>query len=101
MQNTTLSMANIMVSVLAISGFAIDKFINNEMVPGPAKRGIANGLNAMSSLSKDSFIISPFTSLLCFEFSNKNPDREIIIPPAILRALIEIPKNVRIYRPAK
>lgn len=100
-QSVTPSIAIIIIPVFCNSGYSIDLFINNEMVPGPAKRGVASGLREISSFSIDSFIILPLISPLCFEFSNKNPERDIIIPPAIFKAAIEIPKKRRICEPIK
>ena len=63
-----------------------DKLINNEIEPGPANKGIAKGLNEISSLINDSSFTSELTSFLCCELSNKKPDLEMIIPPANFNA---------------
>ena len=55
----------------------------------------------MSSFSIDSLNTLPLISPLCFAFSNKKPERDIIIPPAIFKALIDIPKNSKICEPIK
>lgn len=97
----TNSIAAIIIPIFSPSGCSTERLIRIEIVPGPAKSGIARGLKEMSSFTIDSCMISPLTSLLCFALSSKNPERDIIIPPAIFNALMDIPKKMRICEPIK
>ena len=54
-----------MTELLFQSFDSIDKFINSEIDPGPAKRGIARGLKEMSSFLIDSSFTGPCMSFLC------------------------------------
>lgn len=94
-EKATPTIANIIDTFLSSSGYSIHILINNEIEPGPANNGIARGLKEISSFSKASYFIFPFTSRLCFALSNKKPDREMMIPPAIFNAFMDIPKKPR------
>ena len=76
-----------MINTLSVHNFVFnDRFISNEIDPGPASRGIAKGLNDISSFVSDSCFNLPLISLLCCAFNSINPDREIMIPPASFNA---------------
>jgi hypothetical protein len=73
------------------------------MDPGPASIGIAKGVKAISFLSWASvsvFLLIPLFFENCPE-SKENPEPTIIIPPAILRASMLIPKKESTYCPTK
>ena len=69
------------------------------MEPGPANIGIAKGVSAISFLlcaSSSAFLSIPLF-FENFPFNNEKPELAIIIPPAILSAVIVIPKNDNTY----
>jgi hypothetical protein len=102
MQMTTAMIAAMIArSLLIFPSFSIDMLMSNDMEPGPDNSGIAKGLKDISSFISDSSFIFSLTSSLCCAFNNKKPERDIIIPPAILSELIEIPKKLRICVPIK
>ena len=79
-----------------------DKIIADEIDPGPAMNGIANGVNAKPSFNKASsssmgvdFIRDIFDSRL------DSPILKKIMPPAILNASIVIPYIEKINSPIK
>lgn len=106
-------MRHILMAVARIASKTIDcdavvltscsKLISSDMEPGPAIMGMASGVNEMDSRLK----ASSFTRLsmpLCFvnfPVRSAKPDETIIIPSAMRKESNEIPKNDKMYLPAK
>ena len=77
--------------------------MSKEIEPGPASIGMAKGVKATSFLfwaSVSAFLLIPLF-LVNFPESNENPELTIMIPPAIRRASILMPKKESTYCPIK
>lgn len=79
------------------------KAINNEIEPGPANIGIANGVNEMElrcCKSSSTSLLIPFR-FFGLALSKPNPELAIKIPPAMRKAEMVIPKKRKTYSPTK
>ena len=103
-QSVEMAMAPKMIIIFSKPVCSWLKVINNEIVPGPAIIGRANGVREISDL----VIISSFTEALPIPLdlakapvNKENPEKVIINPPAIFNELRVIPKNIKMNLPAK
>src|SRR5690606_6137868 len=77
--------------------------ISNDIDPGPAIIGIANGVKAISlrcCASSVTFLFTP-RRLLKVPDKSPKPDEQITTPPAILKTSMLIPKKFKIILPIK